>query len=44
MAKEKTYVKIESKETDSNEVFWKDSHGKIIKIENKWNPKKKSKY
>lgn len=42
MAKEKTYVKIESKETDSNEVYWKDSHGKIIKIENKWNPEKRA--
>lgn len=42
MAKEKTYVKIESKEADSNEVYWKDSHGKIIKIENKWNPEKRA--
>lgn len=42
MAKEKTYVKIESKETDSNEVYWKDSHGKIIKIGNKWNPEKRA--
>jgi len=33
MAKEKTYVKVESSKPASNEVYWKDSHGKIIKIE-----------
>lgn len=38
MAKEKTIVKIESKESEGNEVYWKDKHWKIIKIEDKWDP------
>jgi hypothetical protein len=33
MVKEKTYVKVESTKSETNEVFGKDSHGKIIKIE-----------
>ena len=42
MAKEKTYVKIESSENDNNEVYWKDKHWKIIKIENHWDPEKRA--
>jgi len=42
MAKEKTYVKIESKEPETQETYWKDKHGKIIKIEQTWNPKKRA--
>ena len=42
MAKEKTYVKVESSKPASNEVYWKDSHGKIIKIEQTWDPKKRA--
>ena len=38
MAKEKTIVKVESKESNENDVYWKDKHGKIIKIEDKWDP------
>ena len=38
MAKEKTIVKVESKESNENEVYWKDKHWKIIKIEDKWDP------
>ena len=38
MAKTKTIVKVESKESEENEVYWKDKHGKIIKIEDKWDP------
>ncbi len=41
MATEKTYVKVESTKPASNEVYWKDSHGKIIKIEPKWDSKKR---
>lgn len=42
MVKKKTYVKIESTENEDNEVYWKDKHGKIIKIENPWNPEKRA--
>ena len=42
MAKEKTYVKVESSKPASNEVYWKDSHGKIIKIEQTGDPKKRA--
>ena len=42
MAKEKTYVKVESTKPESDEVYGKDSHGKIIKIEQKWDPKKRA--
>ena len=41
MAKEKTYVKVDSHESDNGEVYGKDEHGKIIKIEQKWNPQKR---
>lgn len=41
MAKEKNYVKVESAETKDNETFGKDSHGRIIKIEPKWDSKKR---
>ena len=42
MAKEKKYVRVESKKTESNEVYWKDSYGKIIKIEQTGDPKKRA--
>ena len=42
MAKEKTYVKVENSKPASNEVYWKDSHGKIIKIEQTGDPKKRA--
>jgi len=42
MAKEKTYVKVESTKPENDEVYWKDSHGKIVKIEQKWDPKKRA--
>ena len=42
MAKEKKYVKIESEETENKEVYGKDKHGKIIKIEQKGEPKKRA--
>jgi len=42
MAKEKTYVKVESSKPASNEVYWKDSHGKIIKIEQTGDPKRRA--
>ncbi len=42
MAKEKTIVKVESKESNENEVFWKDKHWKIVKIEDKWDPVKRA--
>ena len=42
MAKEKKYVKIESEKSESNEVYGKDAHGKIIKIEQKGDPKKRA--
>ena len=44
MAKEKKYVKVESKKAESNEVYGKDSHGKIIKIEQTGDPKKRATY
>ena len=40
MAKEKKYVKVESEKAESNEVYGKDAHGKIIQIEQTGNPKK----
>lgn len=43
MAKEKKYVKVESEKTENNEVYGKDSHGKIIKIEQSWDPEKRAK-
>ena len=42
MAKEKKYVKVESKKSESNEVFGKDNQGKIIKIEQTGDPKKRA--
>ena len=42
MAKEKTIVKVESKESNENEVYWKDKHWKIVKIEDKWDPVKRA--
>ena len=42
MAKEKKYVKVESKKDESNEVYGKDNHGKIIKIEQTGDPKKRA--
>ena len=42
MAKERKYVKVESEKAESNEVYGKDSHGKIIKIEQKGDPKKRA--
>ena len=42
MAKEKKYVKVQSEKAESNEVYGKDSHGKIIKIEQTGNPKKRA--
>ncbi len=42
MAKEKKYVKVESEKAESNEVYGKDDHGKIIKIEQTGDPKKRA--
>ena len=42
MAKEKKYVKVESKEAEDNEVYGKDRHGKIIKIEQTGDPHKRA--
>ena len=42
MTKEKKYVRVESEKTESNEVYGKDEHGKIIKIEQTGDPKKRA--
>lgn len=42
MVKEKKYVKVQSEETESKEIYWKDSHGRIIKIEQTWDPHKRA--
>jgi hypothetical protein len=42
MIKDKKYVKVESTENDNNEVYWKDKHWKIIKIEQKWDPEERA--
>lgn len=42
MAKEKKYVKVKSEKAESNEVYGKDEHGKIIKIEQTGDPKKRA--
>lgn len=42
MVKEKKYVKVQSEETESKEVYGKDSHGRIIKIEQTWDPHKRA--
>ncbi len=38
MAKEKKYVKVESEKSENNEIYGKDSHWRIIKIEQNWDP------
>ena len=38
MAKEKKYVKVQSEEAENKETYGKDEHGKIIKIEQTWDP------
>ena len=43
MAKEKTYVKVESTASENDEAFWKDKQWKIVKIEPKWDPEKRAK-
>lgn len=43
MSKEKTYVRVESTKTESNEVYGKDSHWRIIKIEQTWDRKERAK-
>ena len=42
MAKEKKYVKVESENVKNEEVYGKDEHWKIIKIEQKGDPKKRA--
>ncbi len=42
MAKEKKYVKVESEKAENNEVYGKDKHGKIIKIEQTGDPEKRA--
>ena len=42
MAKEKKYVKVESERAEDNEVYGKDRHGKIVKIEQTGDPKKRA--
>lgn len=42
MTKEKKYVKVESENTKSEEIYWKDEHGKIIKIEQTGDPHKRA--
>lgn len=42
MAKEKKYVKVKSEKAESNEVYGKDEHWKIIKIEQAGDPKKRA--
>ena len=42
MVKEKKYVKVQSEETESKEIYGKDEHGRIIKIEQTGNPKKRA--
>ena len=42
MAKEKKYVKVESEETENDEVYGKDRHGKIVKIEQTGDPHKRA--
>ena len=42
MAKEKKYVKVQSEKAESDEVYGKDAHGKIIKIEQTGDPKKRA--
>ena len=42
MVKVKKYVKIESENIENKEVYWKDEHGKIIKIEQTGDPQKRA--
>jgi len=42
MAKEKKYVKVESEKSENNEIYGKDRHGKIIKIEQTGDPKQRA--
>lgn len=42
MAKEKKYVRVESENSESNEIYGKDKYGKIIKIEQTWDPHKRA--
>ena len=42
MVKEKKYVKVESKNAKSDEVYGKDEHGRIIKIEPAGDPKERA--
>ena len=42
MAKEKTYVKVESTKAESNEIYGKDKHWKIVKIEQTWDRKERA--
>ena len=42
MTKGKKYVKVQSEETGSKDIYGKDEHGKIIKIEQKGEPKKRA--
>lgn len=42
MVKEKKYVKVQSEETENKEVYGKDSHGRIIKIEQTEDPHKRA--
>lgn len=39
---QKKVVKIESEKSENGETYWKDKHGKIIKIEQTWDPKKRA--
>ena len=42
MVKVKKYVKVESENIENKEVYWKDEHGKIIKIEQTGDPQKRA--
>ena len=42
MAKEKKYVKVQSEEIENKEIYGKDEHGKIIKIEQTGEPKERA--
>ena len=33
MPKKKTYVKVESPEAENDDVYWKDSYWRIVKID-----------
>ena len=42
MAIKKEYIKVQSENTDDKEIYGKDEHGKIIKIEQTGNPKQRA--